>query len=263
MAAARFRARSRSCFGRRASARSTSSGKNSRRKVSGQFGSGWVWLEIKDGKAAIRKTRQRRKSPRPRLRSRCSSADVWEHSYYIDYRNRRADYLKAFLEHLVNWEHVEEMLEAPQSKRRPRRRHYRAFLAFPERAGNASAVPRDLCRGSRERPRPRRRGRAGRDRREPRDAIRVSPAMRRCKTSDCPSPRRATSSWSRRAGTDARRPSESLRAFRFGSHRTPAREPRRIRSEYVRGSPRISSTARRADSKSKSRNRSRSPAKPS
>jgi Fe-Mn family superoxide dismutase len=37
-------------------------------------------------------------------------ADVWEHSYYIDYRNRRADYLKTFLEHLVNWEHVEEML---------------------------------------------------------------------------------------------------------------------------------------------------------
>ena len=35
--------------------------------------------------------------------------DVWEHSYYIDYRNRRADYLKAFLDHLVNWEYVEEM----------------------------------------------------------------------------------------------------------------------------------------------------------
>jgi Fe-Mn family superoxide dismutase len=39
-------------------------------------------------------------------------ADVWEHSYYIDYRNRRADYLKAFLDHIVNWGYVEEMLEA-------------------------------------------------------------------------------------------------------------------------------------------------------
>ncbi|MGB8669800.1 MAG: Fe-Mn family superoxide dismutase, partial [Pseudolabrys sp.] len=38
--------------------------------------------------------------------------DVWEHSYYIDYRNRRPDYLKAFLDHLVNWEHVEEMFVA-------------------------------------------------------------------------------------------------------------------------------------------------------
>jgi Fe-Mn family superoxide dismutase len=38
--------------------------------------------------------------------------DVWEHSYYIDYRNRRPDYLKAFLDHLVNWDHVAEMYEA-------------------------------------------------------------------------------------------------------------------------------------------------------
>ena len=35
--------------------------------------------------------------------------DVWEHSYYIDYRNRRPDYLKAFLDHLVNWEYVEKL----------------------------------------------------------------------------------------------------------------------------------------------------------
>jgi Fe-Mn family superoxide dismutase len=38
--------------------------------------------------------------------------DVWEHSYYIDYRNRRPDYLKAFVEHLVNWDHVDEMFAA-------------------------------------------------------------------------------------------------------------------------------------------------------
>ena len=35
--------------------------------------------------------------------------DVWEHSYYIDYRNRRPDYLKAFVDHLVNWEYVEQL----------------------------------------------------------------------------------------------------------------------------------------------------------
>ena len=38
--------------------------------------------------------------------------DVWEHSYYIDYRNRRPDYLKAFLDHLVNWEYVAKMYDA-------------------------------------------------------------------------------------------------------------------------------------------------------
>ena len=38
--------------------------------------------------------------------------DVWEHSYYIDYRNRRPDYLKAFFESLINWDHVAEMYEA-------------------------------------------------------------------------------------------------------------------------------------------------------
>jgi len=38
--------------------------------------------------------------------------DVWEHSYYIDYRNRRPDYIKAFLDHLVNWEYVEELFTA-------------------------------------------------------------------------------------------------------------------------------------------------------
>jgi len=35
--------------------------------------------------------------------------DVWEHSYYIDYRNRRPDYLKAFVDHLVNWEYVDQL----------------------------------------------------------------------------------------------------------------------------------------------------------
>ena len=38
--------------------------------------------------------------------------DVWEHSYYIDYRNRRPDYLKAFIENLVNWDYVAEMYDA-------------------------------------------------------------------------------------------------------------------------------------------------------
>jgi Fe-Mn family superoxide dismutase len=76
-----------------------------------QFGSGWVWLEAKDGKVAIRKT-PNAENPLIHGAAPILVADVWEHSYYIDYRNRRADYLKAFLDHLVNWEHVEEMFDA-------------------------------------------------------------------------------------------------------------------------------------------------------
>mgnify|MGYP003337489439 FL=1 len=74
-----------------------------------QFGSGWIWLEAKDGKLALRKTANA-ENPLIHGATPLLVADVWEHSYYIDYRNRRADYLKTFLDHLVNWEHVEEML---------------------------------------------------------------------------------------------------------------------------------------------------------
>ena len=44
--------------------------------------------------------------------------DVWEHSYYIDYRNRRPDYLKAWVDHLINWEYVAELFGAEVSLRR-------------------------------------------------------------------------------------------------------------------------------------------------
>ncbi|HZY13899.1 MAG TPA: superoxide dismutase [Beijerinckiaceae bacterium] len=74
-----------------------------------QFGSGWAWLAVKNGKVEIMKT-PNGENPLVHGARPILGVDVWEHSYYIDYRNRRPDYLKAFLEHLVNWEHVEKML---------------------------------------------------------------------------------------------------------------------------------------------------------
>jgi superoxide dismutase, Fe-Mn family len=73
-----------------------------------QFGSGWCWLAVKDGKITIMKT-PNGENPLVHGARPILGCDVWEHSYYIDYRNRRPDYLKAFMDNLVNWEHVERM----------------------------------------------------------------------------------------------------------------------------------------------------------
>lgn len=74
----------------------------------GQFGSGWAWLEVKDGKLAVSKT-PNGENPLVHGATPILGVDVWEHSYYIDYRNRRPDYLKAFLDSLVNWDYVAEL----------------------------------------------------------------------------------------------------------------------------------------------------------
>jgi Fe-Mn family superoxide dismutase len=74
----------------------------------GQFGSGWCWLAVKDGKITVTKT-PNGENPLVHGAKPILGCDVWEHSYYIDYRNRRPDYIKAFLDNLVNWEYVAEL----------------------------------------------------------------------------------------------------------------------------------------------------------
>ena len=76
-----------------------------------QFGSGWCWLAVEDGKIVVMKTLNG-ENPLVQGGKPILGCDVWEHSYYIDYRNRRPDYLKAFVDHLVNWEYVDEMYRA-------------------------------------------------------------------------------------------------------------------------------------------------------
>ncbi|MEO0496309.1 MAG: superoxide dismutase [Pseudomonadota bacterium] len=77
----------------------------------GQFGSGWAWLAVKDGKIEVMKTANG-DNPLTHGASPILGCDVWEHSYYIDYRNARPKYLEAFVDNLINWEHVEAMYEA-------------------------------------------------------------------------------------------------------------------------------------------------------
>ncbi len=73
-----------------------------------QFGSGWAWLAVKDGKLAVGKT-PNGENPLVHGATPILGVDVWEHSYYIDYRNARPKYLEAFVDHLVNWEYVEHL----------------------------------------------------------------------------------------------------------------------------------------------------------
>jgi Fe-Mn family superoxide dismutase len=76
-----------------------------------QFGSGWAWLVVgRDGKLATTKTPNGSNPLAEGTGTAILGCDVWEHSYYLDFRNRRPDYLANFLEKLVNWEYVESLL---------------------------------------------------------------------------------------------------------------------------------------------------------
>ena len=75
-----------------------------------QFGSGWAWLAIDNGKLVVTKSANA-SNPLVEGMKPILGCDVWEHSYYIDYRNKRPDYLKAFLDNMVNWEFVSSQLD--------------------------------------------------------------------------------------------------------------------------------------------------------
>ena len=70
-----------------------------------QFGSGWAWLVEKDGKLAIMKT-PNADLPMKHGAKALFTIDVWEHAYYIDYRNARAKFIEVVLDKLINWEFV-------------------------------------------------------------------------------------------------------------------------------------------------------------
>jgi Fe-Mn family superoxide dismutase len=75
----------------------------------GQFGSGWAWLVQDGGKLKVVKTGNA-ETPLTGRSKPLLTIDVWEHAYYLDYQNRRVDYVNALLEKLVNWEFAAENL---------------------------------------------------------------------------------------------------------------------------------------------------------
>ena len=74
-----------------------------------QFGSGWAWLVSDKGKLAVTKTANA-DLPMKHGQTALLTVDVWEHAYYIDFRNLRPKYIETFLDKLVNWEFVAENL---------------------------------------------------------------------------------------------------------------------------------------------------------
>ena len=74
------------------------------------FGSGWAWLVVDNDEVRIAKTRNA-DVPFTKGQVPLLTIDVWEHAYYLDYQNRRADYLKAVIDKLLNWEFAAANLE--------------------------------------------------------------------------------------------------------------------------------------------------------
>jgi Fe-Mn family superoxide dismutase len=75
------------------------------------FGSGWAWL-VHDGSKLLVTSTHDADLPLKHSQKALLTIDVWEHAYYVDYRNQRPDYIAAFLDELVNWEFVAKNLSA-------------------------------------------------------------------------------------------------------------------------------------------------------
>jgi Fe-Mn family superoxide dismutase len=75
-----------------------------------QFGSGWVWLVLDEGKLAV-VTGANADTPLAHGLIPLFTVDVWEHAYYLDYQNRRVDFVKSVLDNLANWDFVAAQLE--------------------------------------------------------------------------------------------------------------------------------------------------------
>ncbi len=76
-----------------------------------QFGSGWAWLVLDGGSLKVTKTANA-DLPLAHGQKALLTMDVWEHAYYLDYQNRRPDYMTTFLDKLVNWDFVAANLAA-------------------------------------------------------------------------------------------------------------------------------------------------------
>jgi superoxide dismutase, Fe-Mn family len=89
--------------------------KEFREAATTQFGSGWAWLVFDAGKLKVIKT-PNAVNPVAGSQTALVTCDVWEHAYYLDYQNRRPDFVQAFLDHLINWDFVAKNLAKAMEK---------------------------------------------------------------------------------------------------------------------------------------------------
>jgi len=83
-------------------------------QATGQFGSGWAWLLLKEGRLSVSASHDAATPVADSAVTPLMTVDVWEHAYYLDYQNCRAAFVDAFLDHLVDWDEVERrLLSAP------------------------------------------------------------------------------------------------------------------------------------------------------
>jgi Fe-Mn family superoxide dismutase len=75
------------------------------------FGSGWAWLVLADAKLKVVKT-SNAENPLSSAKRPLLAIDVWEHAYYLDFQNRRADYVEGVLDTLINWQFAADNLQA-------------------------------------------------------------------------------------------------------------------------------------------------------
>jgi Fe-Mn family superoxide dismutase len=80
--------------------------------ANGQFGSGWAWLVAEGDKLSVRRTANADTPVYVQGVKPLLTIDVWEHAYYLDYQNRRADYVTAVIDKLLNWEFAAQNLAA-------------------------------------------------------------------------------------------------------------------------------------------------------
>ncbi len=78
------------------------------RTAAGQFASGWAWVVFDSGKLSIEST-SNADTPMAHGRTPLFTIDVWEHAYYLDFRNKRVDYIESVLDHLAHWQRMNEL----------------------------------------------------------------------------------------------------------------------------------------------------------
>ena len=117
--------------------------------ATGQFGSGWAWLVLNAGRLTVTATADA-DLPMVRGGHALLTCDLWEHAYYLDFQNRRGDFVQSFLDHLVNWDFAAERFDRQGEGNSAAARRFRKDqedFAASGQVGAAARAARDALHG--------------------------------------------------------------------------------------------------------------------